>query len=484
MVELDMTGGEGEKCGHNVTDPRSLYPQYCRKVCRHPQALNLMPSRHRGLALIWTAITILVLILLVGLALDTAKVILVAHKLQNAADAAALAGARIVRISQLEARTKAQSVGGLNYADGNSVILDLNTGNDPNGDIVIGRFYYDERGFVPLQDLPEEANEPDALKAVAKRTKSEHGAISLLFGPIVSVNTADVSRIAIAQAIGGWGAGIITLDCYASPGLRVGDASTDLTLIGGGIQVNSNADVAFLGNVNTEYDPVPEIINVNGGVNKIPEELYDVTNTGAPRLPDPLCPDAQCDGSVAGGDCLPEPPFGSPIQEETVTVEPNETRTISPGYYPGGINMTNSTGTLNLQPGIYILDGDGLNITGGNLYGDGVMLYITGTGEVNLRGGGIIELNKNFEIESGPFTGITIYQARDNQQKAYIRGTDNLDIKGVLYFPRNHVEIRGTGGTFGTQLIANTLDVGGTGVMQINYDGRNPFPANKAILVK
>jgi hypothetical protein len=455
----------------------------CWVVFALTKTQKISRQKNKGIAILWLAVTLIILVLFMGLSIDGARFYVAAHQLQNAADAAALAGARIVRVDQDEARNQAQYIGGLNTTLGDPVVLNLNSTNDPNGDIVIGRFYYDERGFIPLQDLPSDVCGPDALKAVSKRTENEHGAIPLFFGPIVNVDTVDVSRVAIAQAIGGWGAGIITLDCYASPSLEVGDAATDLILSSGGIQVNSNADDAFSGNTNTEYNPIPEVINVNGGVNKIPDELYDVTNTGAPRMPDPLCPDAQCDGSVVGGDCLPEPDFGPVIQEETVTVEPNETKTIGPGYYPGGIRMTNKTGTLNLQPGIYILDGEGLDITGGNLIGDELMFYITGTGEVNLRGGGIIELNKNKEIESGPFAGITIYQDRLNDNKAFIRGTDSLDITGVLYFPRNHVEIRGTGGTFGTQLITNTLDVGGSGTMQINYDGRNPFPANKAIIV-
>ena len=56
-----------------------------------------------------------------------------------------------------------------------------------------------------------------------------------------------------------------------------------------------------------------------------------------------------------------------------------------------------------------------------------------------------------------------------------IHGTNTLDIGGTLYFPRNHVNITGTGDGFGTQLISNTIEIGGTGTIEINYDGRNPF---------
>jgi len=443
-------------------------------------------KRNKGIAVLWAAFTLLLLILFMGLAIDGGVLFFSAHQLQNAADAAALAGARIVRVDQAESRVQAQYIGGLNYCLGDFVQLDLNGDNVPDGDIVVGRFYFDERGFVCLQDLPEDVP-PDALMVIAKRTADEHGAVPLYFGPIVNVNTADVSRVAIAQALGGWGAGIIALDCHADPGLLISGTATIVDVTGGAIQVNSDATYPDGEALRTNGDPTiiaPSEINVNGDFWKqLPDELLEYVNTGAPQMPDPLCPDSECDGSVSGSDCLPEPSFGPPIQQETVVIEPNETRILQPGYYPGGLEITTSTGTALLEPGIYILDGVGLNINGGNLIGDGVMFYITGTGSVDLRGNGTVQINQNFEIESGPYTGIAIFQDRNNPNPAYILGTNNLDITGVIYFPQNHVEIGGTGDGFGTQLIADTIEIRGTGLIQINYDGRNPFPANRAILV-
>jgi len=466
-----------------------------RAVFVRTKPQNISRPKNKGVAILWLAVTLIILVLFMGLSIDGARVYLAAHQLQNAADAAALAGARIVRMGEdyrPEAQIEAQRFAGLNACLGDSVVLNLNDiVNDTNGDIVVGRFYYDERGFIPLQDLAE-GSSPDALKAVAKRTDSEHGAIPLFFGPIVTVDTADVARVAIAQAIGGWGAGIVALDCYAPKALDIGTASVDLTLVAGGIQVNSNAEDAFYTNSQTDYDPIPENINVNGGVldNKFPEDLIDVTNLGAPRMPDPLCPDAECDGEVYGGDCLPEPAFGLPIQEETVRggTDPCVPKIIGPGYYPGGIELLNSGETLYLKKGVYILDGVGLHAIGGELYAkNGVMFYITNDetpeSRVYIGGNAIVKINTESEIESGPYTGIAIFQDRDNLNDATIIGTGDINIVGTIYFPQNHVTITGTGDGFGTQLIANTIELGGTGVMQINYDGRNPFPANKAILV-
>ena len=51
----------------------------------------------RGVALVWTAIMLFVMIGIVGLSIDWGWATLDAHQLQNASDAAALAGAMLVK---------------------------------------------------------------------------------------------------------------------------------------------------------------------------------------------------------------------------------------------------------------------------------------------------------------------------------------------------------------------------------------------------
>jgi len=119
----------------------------------------------------------LFMILFTGVVIDAGRVHLTAAQLQNAADAAALAGATKVRVDQAFSRQQAQYIGGLNKAMGddalnNSVYLDKNEENLENGDIVIGRFYpnYMDSGkpaFIPTDDTGNP--KPNALKAVARR---------------------------------------------------------------------------------------------------------------------------------------------------------------------------------------------------------------------------------------------------------------------------------------------------------------------------
>ena len=49
---------------------------------------------------------------------------------------------------------------------------------------------------------------------------------------------------------------------------------------------------------------------------------------------------------------------------------------------------------------------------------------------------------------------------------------------GIFYFPENHLELRGDGDTIGSQIIADTIAIGGTGLIHIAA----PHIAGKPIL--
>src|SRR6186713_1981430 len=76
--------GSGGASLRAVTKNESIMSKY-----RAPQ--------RQGMALVWVALTSIVFIVFLALAADTARVYLAAHQLQNAADAAALAGVYRVR---------------------------------------------------------------------------------------------------------------------------------------------------------------------------------------------------------------------------------------------------------------------------------------------------------------------------------------------------------------------------------------------------
>ena len=434
------------------------------------------PGR-RGIANIWVALLALLLIAFAGLACDAAYVFLVAHQLQNAADAAALAGAQQVRLDVEAAWQATLDMAQRNHAGGEPVRLTENPANEPNGDIVIGLFL---RQTTPpgAGEFTPTFNGPNAVKVVARRVSdSLGGAVPLLFGSIFGVKTINVERTAIAMAGGGTGAGLIALDPTERESLRVYGTVT-LTVNDGAIQVNSNHSQAVYAGGDVVID-APNL-NVWGDVRFVGGAQFNGDlNTDAPPIPDPLA-------------FLPAPTWNPANDLGTISVTGGETVNLEPGFYSGGISA--NSGVVTLAPGIYILDGEGLNITGNTIFtAEGVMFYITGTGTscLDLTGTGDIRItppDPDLYIYTDPqvnaYEGVSIFQDRTNTNDARIIGTSLLDLEGTLYFPKAHIELGGTGDGFGNQLIANTVEVGGTGTITINYDGRFPAPGFRSWLVR
>jgi Flp pilus assembly protein TadG len=84
----------------------------------------------KGIALVWASVMILVMLLMVGLGIDMGKLAYNVHQLQNAADAAALAGAQVVRSDPGRARDLALQLALANRAEGLPVEIDRNDDND------------------------------------------------------------------------------------------------------------------------------------------------------------------------------------------------------------------------------------------------------------------------------------------------------------------------------------------------------------------
>ena len=430
-------------------------------------------TRRRGIALIWVVMLLLTLIGFVGLATDVAWGVLVVQQLQNTADASALAAAQLVKSDQGLARIAAFDIAALNTAAGDHVQLELNSANLDTGDIVIGHYDRDKLTFTATTDSP------NAVKVVARRTDTSlNGRAPLFFGGIFGVPDINLERSGIAMVGGGTGAGLIALDANANCSLSVGGTG-DLVVNDGAIQVNSDANCAACSNGNPTIQG-PEL-NVAGG-----ECFGGNTNwsgevsEGAPPIPDPLA-------------FLPEPEPG-PTQP---AVSKNADQTIQPGYYPNGIERTG--GVLTCEPGVYYIDAvsgnncsqyTGFSVTGGDVIAHECMFFLK-KGGIDFRGNGIFEITPP---ESGTYEHVTIFQARGsvpgdcsdgNTCQSEINGTASMSILGTLYFPCANLVLSGTeDGINFQQLIVNTIEIQGTGLVVINYDGSFPAPGNQVFLVE
>lgn len=455
---------------------------------------NLKYRVRRGISLIWVALLLIVLVGLTGLGIDTGYVLLTAHQLQNASDAAALAAVRYVREDVQNARDAALSVADSNVAAGQPVLLDENPSNEPGGDIVVGRFDRDAGEFTPT--TPEAEQAPNAVKVVARRTAdSPGGQVPLFFGDIFGVPGANVARSAIAMIGGGTGAGMIALaECECgihltgNVCLTVNDGDIQINSQGGGSGQHAGCGVCTTGN---SYEIEGDQINTGGG-DVCADNYEGEANTSFGALPDPLA-------------FLEAPPDG-PLQSSTrITVQQGDgIVTLDPGYYPEGIEVQGG-GELHLNPGIYVFGKPeescgaqqmpaGLDVRGGGtVVGEEVMLYFkaspqdcpvgldecidTGVNAPPFYRGAALEIAANSYITLTPpteglYEHVTFFQARNNVRKARIGGGPGLDIQGALYFPVNELELHGTGeGQFGNMVVSQSMSLFGNGCIEINYTG-------------
>jgi hypothetical protein len=542
-------------------------------------------ARRRGIALLWTAIFLLVLIGIVGLSIDWGKAATDAHQLQNAADAAALAGAQKLKEAYHNSTVdvafgRARTVALANWAWGGPVDLYYASAEayDPTVDVVIGRFFMADRHFEPFD--PGAPESPNALKAVARHQTSwpVNTPLPLTFGPVFGTSTANVVRVAIAINVGGGGAALVCLDptlpgivmnggckLYVNAGTVPGEVHVDSTCMGSPFAVYPTSNSA------------PSMVDgwcidcagmyVQGKVAPIvkdyfataPNYYYPIIEK-APYMPDPLAwlPDLDVGGMSHGvvvavdpatglprtdpitGAYIPElgkngkytgQPFdvdsGEPITGTIVNnygyIDPATGREIvvmTPGYYPGGIKLTSSGSTnktVKMLPGVYALGGGsttgdqaGLVLNGGAIEAQGVMVYITQSDQGTLPWGWV-DISGSYEyINMSEYiwqagdppayqdysqppmgAGMCIFQDRHNPMDATIRGGGagySMTMGGTLYFHNidtGHVQVNvgGSSGDTGIQLITDRVQILGDANITIRYDGRNFQPADQALLV-
>jgi hypothetical protein len=485
----------------------------CHEVASGQTEAAPKHRRARGIALVWTALVIFAIFLLVGLSIDTAKLAYNLHELQNAADAAALAGAQIVKFRPAEVtRELTHNLAYANTAEKLEVTLRTTAQaepfeDNPNLDIILGRWVNHLRYFFPTLDTP------DAVKVIARRAEGLESegapALAMLYGPLCGVDTADANRMAIGWYADISGAGLIVLDPDASPGLYIAGTG-DVRVIGGSIHVNSIYEGDKSGAalyVQGDGNMLCGRLTLQGTTDPYSDEVglwediwtdeltgirmpYDIFED-APYMPDPL------------RDIVP------PDINDYVVRSYNESTdgsaALSEGYYPDGIKVTADGTHVTLNPGTYILGGgnppggtiNGLIQNGGTLVGHGVLIYLTKDytkpdgkwAQLDLGGNVITDITPPGD-ESTPkvidgLEGVSIWQDRANTANtASLHGGSGMMISGTLYFPNNHVYLAGTPGKAGNQIICGSVEVHGNAPIVVQYDGRNNQHKGRSVLVK
>ncbi len=457
----------------------------------------------RGIALAWTAIVLVVMIGMVGLSIDWGKAVWNVHQMQNAADAAALAGAQVVKFDPTAAIPRAYDIGLENHVDGLAVTLSKTDGVD----ITVGRWIRQHREFLATTDTP------DAVRVRVRRGDklgSDRPPLAMLFAPLFGTNPVNASREAVAWDCTYSGAALICLSTTAQPALKIwGNAEVDVS--NGGIHVNSSATPAvqvggsaeiecgFLNSVG-ETQPGADAAAWDSYFKSLPFSVNTQDTSGVTAIDDPVAAAMGGNNELdlprdAGGNLI----YGTVKTGTTITkagaATINSSCTLGPGYFPGGITMKGGK-TIVLDPTlgwdsstmgqpVFFLGGVGLIANNGSLTGHGVTIYITDAKSAKLDLGGNITIDLTSPgDEAGTsvdgMAGISIWVDPDNTNDVTLNGCVGEGVAGTLYFPGSHVDIEGTPGDGCTQLIAASMDVTGNVNIGVDYDKRN-FGNNMAV---
>jgi hypothetical protein len=458
----------------------------------------------RGQILVLFALGIFVILLAATMAFDVGMVLVEKRDQQNAADAAALAGARFLPDDTTAARDAAEDMADRNgFDDGvNSANVVVNI--PPANGAFAGR-----AGFI---EVIITANRPS------------------VFAGVIGRNSWGVGSRAVAanqdEEAGPFA--MLALHPTACPALRI--EGSGVVNSNGNIQVNSacvTGDRAFriagTGTLNLTAENVG--CNLVGGWTQgggIANNDCNPPNTPAAAIPDPYellaDPPIPNDGATppnivyptrpaqVAGSTMTIPtgcPDGDPVTPAT-DASPvkcvfggsyaGTTWRLYPGYYPGGIDLRG--GTIYMEPGIYYMAGGGFRTAGGTVAvtsvyagGDslcdpsdpadcgGVLIFngehaTAADGPVILQGG---DSGVNlYPLRQGtPWDSMVVFQDRDITLGVQIEGgSSDMQVRGIVYAPSANVSVRGNAGTVTLdQVIASTFEIRGNGgTINVEYD--------------
>jgi hypothetical protein len=369
----------------------------------------------------------------VGLSIDAGYMYWVKERAQTAADSAARAGA-------LEAM-------------GNRM---TNIVPAARLDAWINGFQHDHAGVKVTVNNPPSSGfytgYPQAVEAIIEQR------VPTFFLGVLGFGSSTVRARAVARP-GNSGSCVFALDPSSPDALRA-VGSTNVTT-SCGITVNSNN----LGAMTTSGTACVSATYI--------EVVGDyVNNSGCPPTPTPVTGVGTVTDPL---EYLTPPVFGGCDYNNLKANDNHNTVVLSPGVYCGGITVVAQT-KVQFQPGLYILNGGGMTMTGqGSMVGSGVTFYNTGDAThkyepITLSGGSLIDLSAP---TSGPYEGILFYQDRNiiSDKPNDLTGNANAKYEGALYFPTTDLKYAGgaDGAAKYTIVVGRKLEFVGNSTFKNDY---------------
>jgi hypothetical protein len=447
---------------------------------------------------------LVVMLTIAALVFDVGMMLVERRDQQNAADAAALAGARFVLDSETQAEDAARRIArdnGFDDADPSEVV---NVFIPP----IHGR-YAGLPGFIEVQiqntrpsifgGIVGRAAWPVGTMAVATNAQNLTFPFAMLALDPTECKAIAVSGGGVVEAYANIQSNSNGSECTGDP---VGFSRT------GGSTINVYASDATCRVVGELQDQGSGSMTCTVAENSfaLPDPLRNLAAPAKPALAPAMtpvghskAPPSRCPGATGGG---------APIETQTqpcdVGGNGSSYRDLSwilyPGLYPAGLHVSNGA-TAYLMPGIYWIGGGGIDVGGGGsivtigtpadatplvanstcaqatttagLCG-GVMIY---NSKLPTSAGGPVVLNSNAATmklasldvaTTDPnriYQDIVIFQDRTVTTPVTLNGSSSSTmVEGLIYVPGGQVKLNGNGGTLVVdQIIANTYDINGNG---------------------
>jgi Putative Flp pilus-assembly TadE/G-like len=395
----------------------------------------------RGQTTIIMALSILCLCGMAGFAVDVGMLFRAKRVIQTAADAAALAGAAELKWEDgvAAAKAAAASNGVTDGVGGATVVVN----NPPQSGYHTGGTFVE---VIVTQSQPT------------------------YFMKLFHLSSMPVSARAVA-GIGPSTGCIYTLD---PSGVDIGlTGSGTLSMPDCGIIVNSASNNAV--NLTGVSDLTALSIGIVGGYSKGSNTTINPTPvTGIPPVGDPLS--------------FVDPPTFTP---SSCLADPHPTAnaTLGPSIAGGticynGLSISGS-GTVTLNPGVYVINGALSSSGSATISGTGITFYLAPpNGSVSLTGSGALDISAPTD-PSNPYNGILFYEDPSDTNAMKVAGNSNSQIQGIFYAPNASLTLTGTSGSnFYADLVVHSLSISGNGTLQ-NYSGINKNePITSARLVE
>ena len=465
------------------------------------------------------AMGIVGILAIAALVFDVGQNLFDRRRMQDAADAAALAGARFVSDPACAPTAPTRMT---NACPAWKAAYDLLTDSTTYGfapsDVTID---------IPARSDSNFPSLPDHLQITIQGTRPS------FFAGVLGIGNWRVAATAVAANLTGYSIpySFMSLNKTACNAGQVGgNGSIDVNApIYVASTCSSSGALVFNGNnvtVNatgcatagtSQANGTPIAVNCNGPVLENQTQLEDPMKAfvGPPLQPVPAAPTIVGIGSNASPNGCPGSANVATAANPTgcdINFNRDKIVRIRPGTYFGGLRLreTSNQLTVYMEPGIYYMAGGGFEVSGDitlrtvadavtTTIGNGVFIYNTDATTCGSVGGKACVKAIDFAtssgsdvdllpMNSGSYKNLLIYQDRNAsaQPAMTVSGNASMTISGTVYLPKADFNYSGNGAgeVLSAQVICDEFSVQGNGGLQVTYDPNGVFPLNNVGLVQ